>query len=87
MICLDFLFLRGNSLEQNAWVEFPETTWAEDASSRCFDLRLFRLRRDSRGAQHGKSEMVSSKSNAKVWKFKLTYYRNSLGQSPAGVFC
>ena len=40
MICLDFLFLRRNRLEQNAWVEFPEATWEEDASSGCFDLRL-----------------------------------------------
>jgi len=25
---------------QNAWVEFPEATWTENAFSGCFDLRL-----------------------------------------------
>src|SRR6476661_3928321 len=30
---------------QNAWVEFPEATWRENAFSGSFDLRLSRLRR------------------------------------------
>jgi hypothetical protein len=62
---------------QNAWVEFPEATWTENAFSGCFDLRLSRLpaparakaarsgdpvRRDARGAQHDKSEIVFGKN-------------------------
>jgi len=41
---------------QNAWVEFPEATWTENASSGCFDLRLSRPRRDTRAAQQDKFE-------------------------------
>jgi len=57
---------------QNAWVEFPEATWAENAFSGCFGfhpsapepalgtpgLALIPASPDARCAQHDKSEIV-----------------------------
>jgi len=46
-----------------------------DAYSGSFDLRLSRLRRDSRGAQDDKSETSSRKGTIfAVVKIKLTHY-------------
>jgi len=60
MICWFLFYIAGKQLMCKMHGENSlKLAWAGDTSLGSFDLRLSRLRRDSRGAQHDKSENIS----------------------------